>query len=102
MDRRTFPRAAPVLGFTGAAVGVQQASGADQSPQEAWAVIMASLRREVGADCRVQIMGGDGPLFAVIWRTVMEQVSPHQTIPVDRIVASYSLKDEGWVQRSAY
>lgn len=101
ITRRLFLRHTAATGAVAVTVAAPAAS-APQSPQEAWAVIMASLRREVGSDCRIQLTGNDNSLFVVVWRTVMEQVSPRQVIPVDRIVASYALEGGGWKPKGVH
>ncbi|MEI5680527.1 MULTISPECIES: hypothetical protein [unclassified Mesorhizobium] len=100
ITRRLFLRNTAVATAVVATVGapaVAEAAKQNSPAMDHWAAFIASLGERVPAGSRIQIFGGTTHVRAEIMVTSIEQVHPKVAMPVERIVASYRLRREGWV-----
>lgn len=105
ITRRHFLRNTAATGAVGAIIAAPAAVEAalPESPaMDCWNTLIASLGDRVPDGSRVQIFGNSSAARAVIMKTGIEQVRPNLALPVERIVASYRLRPEGWFSEDIY
>ncbi|SFU21039.1 hypothetical protein [Mesorhizobium sp. YR577] len=89
--------AATAVVATAAAPVAAETAQQNNPAMDHWAAFIASLGERAPAGSRIQIFGGAKHVRAEIMVTSIEQVHPKVAMPVERIVASYRLRPEGWV-----